>query len=535
MRRLLILIVIISIGFIVQPASVYACSGPPTPLTWLDELSDYLIYGRIIESDVVRQSHLIQVETYIKGGQGAEYIIINQNSPATTAGLFTGNLGGGDCNYYVPSPAQGEAFYMFVKRFEDGFYGQVGGIFSPDYYQFPTEDSLHSVRLDDPASEDSSITIGQEVNESQFLEIIAEMTGDTPVTSDANAPFPSFQSLLVRSENGTQYVFPIDGGAIVQPDDETLASYFAGYPGHYEIGASYCEHGTIECRAELGASGVANLEIVEQGYSVMLDRFNFGIQSNDLNKVDDVLLSANGVSYALWQGRQLQINYYDPIRLRDGYEVYGSAFSAWSDDGSLFAYSDDSGLWLYSVANADERRLLIETRENAQIPPYALEFSSSGRYLLAHVDGSNMIYDLASGRSIAGDAISPDERYRLDIVDGNLYLRGLLESLEGYVEQDVVKARFLSNEAYLALVCEAENDCVVVQQSFGLPFYPSAEGEAGRDFISSEAHEDWAVLVNDNQIRLNGRLYELELDSPIALLEWIPSRFLDTYPARYMP
>jgi hypothetical protein len=98
MKRLFFAILIpafVLIALFSRPAAnpALACSGPGPTLDGTLEWADVVVYGRIIEIDDVGQNAVFAVESYL-GGQGAAYLLVQQNNPRDTYGLLYGLIGG---------------------------------------------------------------------------------------------------------------------------------------------------------------------------------------------------------------------------------------------------------------------------------------------------------------------------------------------------------------------------------------------------------------------------------------------------------
>jgi hypothetical protein len=77
---------------------VLACTMGPIPP--LEEIvsTTMIVQARVIESDIARQNYVLQVERYLTGEAGSEFLLLTTNSPNVIQGIIDTNLGGGDCN-----------------------------------------------------------------------------------------------------------------------------------------------------------------------------------------------------------------------------------------------------------------------------------------------------------------------------------------------------------------------------------------------------------------------------------------------------
>lgn len=506
-----------------QPHPVYACSGPPTPLDYLVRNSDYLIYARVLESDAAGQNHVVRIAQYYTGGAGPAMMMVTRNGPEQIQGLHDYLYGNGDCNSVAPLPPTDAPFYMFVERDSDGYYHQQGGISSADFYVFPTPDATVTVYLPDPAHPgDSEYSIGRDVTEAAFLDLVAQFwVGSAATPPDASLPEPTYAPLLITTATGTRYILPVDGGDPVPVDDTDLALRLTGYTRLSDLGAHYrpeCRY-ALTCTAALTPGGAVRL-LVDGEPGPLLNPFNRPVY-NRSGGGDEALFAPTGVG-AIWTGEQLEISGSNPITLLAGESVYGPRFSAWSDDGTLFAYSDGAGLWLVDAMRA-ETRLLIATGTTI---PTVRRFSPSGRYLLFTDAEPDRVLDLVTGRTFGGTALAPDERRILWIDNGELLLQTLpgLEPV-GTGMSAVVDAAWVDAQRYVAVVCPPDELCTVEHRRLWFaPGTYEAASEPG-SVVTVSDHGDVAVLVDTATVSVNRRVMSLRLDDAIGSIRWLPSRF----------
>lgn len=525
--RLALLLLIASL-LVLDRRLVYACSGPPTTLEHLLLTSDHLIHGRRSRSDLADQNHLVQVEQYLTGGPGPEFILMTQNSPEVLQGLQEYLYGNGDCHGFARRLPPDSSFYVFVSRDADGYYHQDGRLFSDEFYAFPNPGSTVTVYLQNPDHpDDPEDFIGRDVTEAEFLALIAERAPGRTISEaaspDHSAPNPTFAPLLIETKSGALYILPVDGGAPFQVDETELALRLTGYSHRNNLGIFHEFDCLFEltCTAEITAGGVVRL-LVENEPGPFLSPFNRPVYS-DLGFGDEALFAQNGAA-AVWHKDQLQINADPPIPLSDGAAVYGPDYSRWSADGRLFAFSDSAGLWLYDTAVA-QARLLIET-ENSTIPT-ARAFSTSGRYLLIEMQPARKIVDLSSGSQFAGDAISPDEQHILENRTGTLILHKIPGAGRIVVAENTVDAVWVDSGHFAAVICPPEDVCRVE--------YHTLEDGSARDILYTESgfvvkvsdYGDVAVQVDPTAISVNRRVVRGVFDAPIQDFRWLPSRFYE--------
>jgi len=535
----------------ISPAPpVYACSGPPGTLEYLLEGAEVVVRARLVESDRAQQTHIIQVEEYVIGEAGPEYLLVSQNTPALIQGQYDGILGGGDCNVlYRSPPAEGD-FYMFLRRTLAGDFLVVHGLGNAHAYDFHTPGADLRVWLstgDDPHDSEEVVP-----TEDEFLALLAERAEVNPQPPVPDQPYPRQHPLLLTTEAGTRYLLPVDGGPPAAMDNETLTQMWIGWPRHYLLFWN-----TETCSAF--APPDCDLELVEDRYvrqivngapDVIVSPYAVPLVPGD-----DALYAPGSAAVAIWEGDQLAVyaphnrsGYgYDlnspsptmgPVELTAGEAIYGADHAAWSQDGRLLALADGEGLWVWDLAAPEESpRSVLAPENDTLLSP--LHFSPGGRYLAYNDGTATHTLDLWNGTTLEYAIFSPGDQYGLlwnqdpdtcpDIPA--LALRQLAPPGTWEVSTDdqvVADAAWLDEHRFAAVIQTDENtfevkifDVYDVRQPYA---YLRPEVIPG-DMIAVSAAGDLAVRVDGQTISVNQVEMALDLDGPIAEMRWLPSLF----------
>lgn len=533
-----------------------ACSGGPTYVNWLLENSSHVIKARLIESDAAGQNHIVQVEEYLIGEPGPEFILLSQNRLATIQGLYDKRLGvSGDCNFFYETPPADRPFYMFVRHTVDGAYVQIGGISSPEWYSFPAADSTVGLFVE-PTTEDSDDLGELILTEPEFRAFLADFTGETPSSPLPDQPYARKNPALITSAAGTRYLLPADSNAPTLISDETLAMPLTRWPNRYTLYANFepcwgerSERCTLEA-----VDGRFARQVIDGQPDYILSPYGI-----PLGPGEDMLAASTGTT-ALWNGNKLVV--YAPHNMLWSYseimpsiptnsteldtsgDLYGAAYATWSPDGRYLAYADGAGLWWWDVlgdsaeARPAPERVPLPEEISAAWPRF---FSPDSRSL-AITDGMlNFTLDLRTSAVFEDGAISPTGTWMLVLgqdqqpitAPRRLALRGL--AVEG--EQELVRyardVAWIDDHRFVAVVCQdAEgNDCGIWRadvMTLRHPYYygnvEKDELEPGTAFFLADTGA-LAALVDDTTITIEGVPLTLELDAPIQGFRWLPSLF----------
>lgn len=525
---------------------VYACSGPPATLEDLLAAADVLVYAHLVESDAARQTHVIQVETYVVGEAGPEFLLVSQNYPAQLQGQYDGTLGGGDCTAVYRTPPTDGAFYMFLRRTLVGDYHVVFGLGNAHAYAFDTPGADLRVWL--AAGDDSYDFVEVVPTEDEFLALLAEHATVNPQPPLPDQPRPRLHPLLLTTEAGTRYLLPVDGGPPAALDHETLMQMWVGWPGHYLLFRNTEACHTFEppaCDLEL-VNGRFVRQIVNGVPDAIVSPYAVPLVPGD-----DALYAPGSAAVAIWAGDQLAvyaphnrsayaytddspIPLMEPVTLAAGAAAGGADQAAWSQDGRLLAFADGAGLWLWDMAAPEESpRRVLAPEGTAALSP--LHFSPGGRYL-AYRDGTAArTLDLWTGGTFEYLVFSPGDHYALTgastpdapaLALRRLAPPGTWEVLDD--DQAVVDVAWLDTARFAVVMADDAGSFSVslydVYRIRDLYAYLQPTVIPG-DRIAVSAAGDLAVRVNGSTISVNQVEMALDLDSPLAGMLWLPTLF----------
>lgn len=546
MRRVIILALILGAMLAVQlvhPQTAFACSGVPETLDSLIGEADYLIKARIERSDDVGQNHIVRVESYITGGSGPEYLLLSQRERAVIQGLRGGTLGHGDCNFYATRPPTENAFYVFVRRTDVGFMSQFGALFSSDLYVFDESGQpANRVNFYDREGRYHAPT------EAEFLSLVADYSSEIPSVPIEDTPYPRTSSLLIVTDDQNYFIAPVDGSAPIAIDEERVAQHLIGrfdiatnlrgvtgsLVGHY--GSCFGRSCSLQLLDDMTTVRLA----YDGDAGTILSPYDFPVADGHS------ALFANDRLSAIWNGDRLifyslqfqpsapySVHQLHEIQLNGGESVRGASFSAWSPDGTRFAYSDSSGLWLIETHDIRHPQLLVES-ENDSIP-YATGFSPSGRFL--HINAStNYTVDLQNEAILPYGTFSEDERFLLftDSANGvqNLYLSDYEHDTSTLVQQNALEFNWLNDRQFLTAVCHGNRheSCVthrwhIQEHDNQITLVLNADATQTGHYFRVSTDGDIALIQNDNTVSINGELFTLPTTGRIYTIRWLPSFF----------
>lgn len=548
-RRLLPSLIILILFFMTQNIEkVAACTMSPPP-TLEESLASAgtIVRGRLIESDIARQNYILQVESYLVGEPGPEFLLLSKNLPMYIQGIIDNMLGNGDCNFIKsPLPLHTVIYVTLGTPGADGVY-HINSYNSVTIWEnhFPLE-------LNYP--EGASLGIYDQLEFEQYLQ---DMHGSTPTAPLPDSRYPSTAPLLVITENGDEYVLPVSATELVAVDAELLQQYFPTW-----IGVDYQDN-TCKSWDCVTLTGDGRTLIIE-----LENEFAYVQAHNVLRfQADSFLVSPTNL--AIWKDDSITI-----FALHDGFGFLPQADlprqiaqvtietnalanadnSAWSSDGHLLAFSDERGLWLWDVFTPDTAPILLLPTDTDT--PIALQFSGRGRYLTIAQGDERSTLDLQTDNTSFFGYISPDDMLKVicspqpDIEEGSCYLR-LLQinspaTFSGWlvqVDQDM-RVEWINDSRVLIQVCkQPDNECGIIDSNayeydfyaegwgnfYNISMYPSFK--SALDFVVQGRNV--ALLIDSTTIEVNGTTLTFDLENPIVELRWLPSVFYGENP--YQP
>jgi hypothetical protein len=555
LRTTLLVLVVLALFATFQPGLVSACSGGGLPIPfqqYIDE-SDYVVRARIAQVDDLGASAIIEVESYLVGGPGPQFLLWRQTQPELIQYVHAGRKSGGDClGGGMPTAYRNRDLYLFLKREPMGSYIATRTDFRPDWsgnasvtWIYPPD--ISTFELDHP----QQIMIDRE----HYVRLVGQLSGQRPVPPDRSLPYPLYAPLLLKSEGGQEWLFPVDGNAPVEWSlDDTIQQngLWFGY-GFSEVG----ECGEFDC--QLSSDG---LTLVKQANPQTIIT-NWGREIVGQAS----LLSSTGDMLAVWQECTLTIYqmYYPRLMFREELAQLNSvdlspntdegcaAFmrqALWSPDGRMLVFTDSAGLWLWDslLAGIPPQLLTISTPE---LDPVPVRFSESGRFLTIQDTQGIHNHDLLSGEVLPDGVISPDERL-IVVFDSTainppgqicsislVICQDLLTNLTQWGEGDTVinyelrtvnEIFWLRSGEFLTVGCVPEQPEVCGFTVWGATWQPNGSywmgwPEVARHIAYDRKFDMLARLDENNLLRIGDQIYDLtgKLPAPIIDMEWMPS------------
>jgi hypothetical protein len=415
-------------------------------------------------------------------------------------------------------------------------------------YHFRADQPLTAIFEQDANEE----IVRREVSETEFEQLIAGLTGDTPTTPTADTRLPLPAPILLEMSGGEQYILPVDYQPLypVTADDGPLWRSHHRYLGQFVEGLTACVDDCVI------AAGDGIDPLVKQDNQIV-----WGYQGNLLSgnaAGDAVMLSPTSDLVAVWNGDQLEAHLmnnlrrginllidwqprpvpYNTIPLQMETPIYQAA---WSHDGRALAYSDRNGLWLWDIFAVDSfPRLLVPAQSEGMIP-VARYWSAGGRYLAIAEGDVYSNYDLVQNKRLPDGLVSPDERI-LMAFDTQATERVPLQFCTlapetACHEYDMQKspdsmAYWESPTTFIVRACLEDQPCQIVRDStFHGAFAQTYEGV---QFDFEPVSQTLLTIGMDNRLTIfNYETYQRQIvDLPdsftgqIAHIEWQPSPFV---------
>lgn len=528
---------------IASTQDVLACSGgQPSSINELVDYASVIVRGHIIERDDSGQNAIMQVTEYLKG-EGNEYILLGIFSPSSIINTRL-RFSGGGCFYGISRLPQDREIIIFLNRYFDGSYKLAGSHHTnEDYYKQQPSIVVWEDRF--------GVRTYRAVTFEDFTSIIQHIVGTAPTLPTLNNHYPLRAPIVIATEQGTKYIFPIDESLPILPSEigfsERLLEIFSEW-----LGTSATNCWTIGCR---GRSNILldRAQITHEGVGIEYTASPFSGGYTNGGKGFAFSPTNQGI-IAVWKNRRtairgnhieyetsIQIKQYEhpfmgfplilemPIQTDVVYPYSG----AWSPRGRFLVYADTDGIYLWDVFTPNSSpQLLLKTRHKI-----IHGFSPTGRFLMLGSPDDGFSYRLQDGSVHPIGAFSPNDRillpyqnpsqiiyyfpsYRVDTIE-------LPDELAGYHTQKIVWA---GNNRFYRLMCE-EQSCFVAGGDIHHQIYTPHPPIQARDFDYDALNDQLVILRDDWNITIttpfSTREYDLSayLDSPIASIEWLPSLF----------
>lgn len=468
-RALLIFQIVLWVMLAIGPVEkAYACSGRPAPFDSIVEHTDYVVKATVVETDELGQNYILEAETYLAGGAGPKYLLLALNHPILIQGVLEDLYGGGDCNGLFRGLSVGESAYLFVYRREDGSYGTASGpLFNPvfypsvSYYEDSGEKAFNIYLTDEEGQADE----GHSLTEAEFINLIAERTGDLPATPQPDTPYPLKAPLLLSTVAESFYLLPVDGQPPVRIESDSWLY------SQYVISRYHGSCHSLNCYST-SPNGLYNALQREEN-EIVISTYDRG---EAILTGQGFLFSTTNTTMAVWNDPNLEI--YLLRQAGDGMREFPrelvnsvslevrpahifqsfNGVAIWSADGRFLAFSDAAGLWLWDVYTPqNEPRLLLSTSENGDVP-VADYFSPTGRYLAFSQGDTRETLDLIFGNRYPYGVFSPNEANLVPFDPAATDNPLLMCSLTPYeckqlIGRDVRQVTWKNNEVATIVIC----------------------------------------------------------------------------------
>lgn len=561
-----------------QQNNVYACSGGSANLRQLAEYAEVIVHGHMVQTDEIGQNGVLQVESYLKGEAGLEFILLGLYPPPMYD-EFNERPTSGGCFHGVPPLQYGDEIIIFLNRNADGSYALASrGIGNPAYYPFPEPDSVIAVqhvasiplpeKTPDPnldprlnrvyTTDVDYVPLGLQTGETvmaegviyltrpSFAALISTTVGKEAVSPLLDMPYPTVAPLLAHTSDGKTYLVPVDGA---DPYEVTLDDLRT-------IRRDKLRCTTVGCTA-WSPNGIDHATIETHENST---KHYLNVTYNHTVDGSAIVFSVANDAAAVWVEQdngsiQLQIYTltYHRLRWQDSpfvlltrFELQADAVSrwlgsgAWSPEGRFFAFSDDRGVWLWDVFTPDAQpQALLDEALNVT------EFSPRGRFLSLRQDTNidtdvempEFHLDLITKERLPAGAISPDDRVLIPL-NGEpqlMYLTPNRVRQMWNITESIRDAQWLDEQAYVVSTCRNANyrrSCDITgDASVGFGY-----GKYNGYIFDVEPASGSLVVVNyKSQIvtfsALHRRQIETRFPASIERIEWLPSLFYSRRPS----
>lgn len=551
MKRLLILLPLLMLCLFYEVDDAAACSGGGGPVSLLNNAphNEVVVFGTIVESSA--GNAIIDVQSYLLG-EGERYLLIYESRPGNWIAKTIRHYDFG-CRYFGYYASVGQQVYVGLNRNDNGTYSvNHDGFYFMQSVEF-NDDSEYIVNYQryDGEVGDGALDFNRvethTASISEFNLMVEQFTGQAPTPPTINnADYPSNEPRLhsrvlnITSQNGTQYVLPVDLRSAFQvtssctdrcpiysPDyshalypvpenPNTFVLWYASfYPPEFGQATIYDDY--------IAPSFSADAVLFSPDSSLLLSWLGDEIIGYDLH-----------TETMTTRGYLPQINEIFRVHLTTSEEysaesLYG--LGAWSGNSRVIAFWDADGLKLLDLLSLTEPRLLVESE---LIPP-ELELSQSGRYVRFGDHQEWILLDTVSDVAQNNTLVSPDETYfvqfRESTEDEELMETSFNQVMAVSSGSEIVDWYWLSSDRLQAIICENgdRNQCRIygyyhndryMDYSFPLQMLTL---EPLRQVVYDEIFDKFVMQFGDYTIiRDDPRIIDLTniIDSPIAHIEW---------------
>lgn len=560
-RSFVISVIVLSFVFALDTRSVYACSGgAPLTIKGLLSRSDYVVKARAIESDDAGQNAILQVESYLAGGPGPEFILFDRLDPVFTEYILAGRSSGGDCLGLASALRPSDSFYAFLHRNENGSYSVISTLFNHYLHAFPSDESTVEVFLEggiqngeqifeDFAERDS----GQQVSESEFVALIATESNEQLSLPDSSYPYPLKSPLLITTSS-EQFILPVDWGTPLLVDEETF--HLRQHPM-----SAFGFSDALRCSRQgdvIISPDRLNVAIIGEDNTICLtwetrlegQAAVFSTTSDTIAVWNNCQLSIYTLGYPRLVQEWFTVDFVNSVDLVASDCSIFHRIAAWSPDGRLLAFADEQGVMLWDAFTPASQSQQILMSSGAMLRPNF--FSQQGRYLNYSEGDENHHIDLISGEIIPDGVISPDDRllisFDTDAASSEFEICSLApySCVDGYpisiwfLDEDGNREQFYdlyqisrvvwkNNSSFLTLACTNDDHGRCAVATWYVEFYgwKSASISQAIDFDYDRDNDVLAYIRDETTIVVNG--IELQtsqwFNEEVQSLTWLPSLF----------
>jgi hypothetical protein len=487
-----------------QPA--WACSGTGSTVEEDIDYSEFIARGTIGQIDDSEKNGIFSISEYLKG-QGEGVILLSSYSPENTLKDQIYYRGG--CYHGMKLMKNVEVIMFFSKNLD--------GSYTPLKYYVDNQRIMWSRSVP---------TFVLSLDE--LSQAITYNTQSIPYTPREDySYYPLFAPLLIITQSGSEYLFPIDRSNPTLLEEDRL---------------NFLPH-------EKSACWEANCNAISLTYRITLkpETVHDGSGSSRNLNGNAFLLSPQAPFIAVWWENKIQIFSMNPPSSENAFDlvaetpIYADSIipnsAVWSPNEQIIVFADNRGIMLWDVFTEGAEPILIYETNIKTIQG----FSPLERFLVIGDHTNGVSIDLISGETYPVGVFSPMENYLLSYQTNQL-LQFIPHQLRDMSElySPIHKIQWLSNNSWIALACNSEDNpasCNIIRENTGRISEPIQT--QGYTFDYDMQNRLLAMVINEYQITIEQTLGEIPLiitwiheydlspylDSPIASIEWLPSLF----------
>ncbi len=550
------LVLLLGAAGIFSSPPVYACSGghPPT-LRDVVEPAQIAVKAQVIQTDEASLNGILRVETYLFGGPGPEYLLLQQRNPADFLYLYENRGGSGGCATPGPRLTAVGWRYLFLIRNADGTYRNslIPTQFNNGWLHYPLSDDA-TMTINEQTGDDGGYQ-QRDVTEAEFVALVQQYREATATPPVPDAPYPLPAPLLLETDTGQQFILPVDGDPAYAPEQPLWRSHRRRL-GQYVEGITACASDCTIVSADGTAPAVKSGAQIQWGTPGTVTAGEATGEAFMLSPTNDLV--------AVWEGDSLAVHLMNNPRtginllhMQPRPVPYNAVpvdepvyRAAWRHDGRTLAYSDKNGLWLWDVfAVGASPRLLLPAPPEGEIP-YARYWSPGGRYLAIAEGSTHSTYDTIQQARLPDGIVSQDDRVLLAYdtrANGLTALRfcrlAPQQDCRTPFALDQVDSRYPplweNATTWLISTCLENRGCLVLRDSTYLPAFSLTMPGTAFDYepvtgtIATLDHNHTLHIYQPDTAPYQPRSYRIPgLDAhTLVALEWLPTPLITLHDA----